>query len=97
MARPKKQKESQSELPKEESESSSFGQKEEQIEEVITYELVDRDESEGISLREAKVILILNHKNPKEIIIEVNGNGERILFDPSIHSNLKENDTIFVP
>jgi hypothetical protein len=48
-------------------------------------------------LRQAKVVLILKHKN--EIIIELlsDNTGERIQYNPDIHSQLKEGDLIDVP
>lgn len=42
--------------------------------------------------QEAKVILILKHKN--EMVVEVDGNGVKIKYDESKHSNVKVGDTI---
>lgn len=60
------------------------------LEEIITYEQWD-----DIVLRKAEVISILLHKN--EIIISVNGNGERIQYNPEIHSHLTPGDILNVP
>jgi hypothetical protein len=47
--------------------------------------------------RQAKVALILKHKN--EIVLEIlsNHTGERIQYNPEIHSQLREGDLIDVP
>jgi hypothetical protein len=75
-----------------------------ELEEEIVYEKLDEQEGKTESkkeskspLRKAKVVLILSHKN--EIIIEIlsNHTGERIQYNPELHSQLKEGDLINVP
>jgi hypothetical protein len=79
-----------------------------EIEEEIIYEKLGEQEGKTESkkesnsilptpiLRQAKVVLILKHKN--EIIIELpDHTGERIQYNPDIHSQLKEGDLIDVP
>jgi hypothetical protein len=74
-----------------------------ELEEEIIYEKLDEQEGKTESkkesnstLRKAKVVLILKHKN--EIIIELpDHTGERIQYNPEIHSQLREGDLIDVP
>jgi hypothetical protein len=100
MARPKK---TQIEL---EPEIKTDLPEEENLLEEITYEQFDDkpfepelNKQEKPSTRLARVVLILRHKEPKEIIIEIlsNKTGERIQYNPELHSSLKPGDILNVP